>query len=57
MSSLLTNLGLLFDFLLNQMGSLSAFFVSNTLGQIILGLVVFSVVFSFLTYVIKKVKG
>ena len=44
MSDLITALTSLFTFLFTQMGNLANFFTTNTLGQVILGIVVFSIV-------------
>lgn len=57
MSDLLTALGSLFTFLFTQMGNFATFFTSNTLGQVILGCVVFSLVITLLMHVIHKVRG
>lgn len=46
MSDLITALGSLFTFLFNQMGNMASFFTSNVLGQVILGLVIFSIITS-----------
>lgn len=57
MSDLLTAFGSLFTFLFTQMGNFANFFVSNTLGQIILGCVIFSLIITLLMHVIHKVRG
>lgn len=57
MSELLNALGTLFTFLFTQMGNFANFFVSNILGQIILGCVVFSLIITLLTHIIHKVRG
>lgn len=44
MSDLITALTSLFTFLFAQLGNIATFFTSNTLGQVILGLVIFSIV-------------
>lgn len=54
MADLLTALGSLFTFLFTQLGNFADFFTSNTLGQILLGLIVFSVISSIVMSIIKK---
>lgn len=44
MSDLISALNSLFTFLFTQMGNLASFFTTNTLGQVILGIVIFSIV-------------
>lgn len=56
MSDLLTAFGSLFTFLITQMGAIATFFTSNLIGQIILGIAVFSVVFSIITTIVDKLK-
>ena len=56
MSDFLEACGSLFEFLFDQLGNFANFFTSNTLGIIILGLILFSVITSLLTYVINRFK-
>lgn len=56
MSDFLAALGSLFTFLFTQLGNFANFFTTNVVGQIILGLVIFSVVTSLLTYLINRMK-
>lgn len=56
MADLITALGSLFTFLITQMGNIADFFTSNTIGQIILGIAVFYVVFNIVVIIINKLK-
>lgn len=56
MSDFLTAMGSLFTFLFTQMGACASFFITNTLGQIIFGLVIFSMLISLFIYVITNVR-
>lgn len=44
MESLLSNLHSLFVFLFQELGNMAGFFVTNILGQVILGLIVFIII-------------
>lgn len=57
MSDLLSALSSLFAFLFTQMGNFASFFVTNTLGQIILGCVLFSLIITLLIHVVAKIRG
>lgn len=56
MSDLLTALGSLFTFLFTQLGNFANFFTTNILGQIILGVILFSIITSLLTYIMNRMK-
>ena len=51
MSDLLSAFQTLFPFLFSQLGNFATFFVSNTLGIVILGLVVFSILIYLIMYI------
>lgn len=53
MSELLDALGSLFTFLFAQMGNFATFFVTNTLGQVVLGCVLFTLIIYLLIHVIR----
>ena len=55
MNDLITALTSLFTFLTTQMGNIATFFTTNTIGQIILGVALFSVVFNIVVAIINKV--
>ena len=55
MSDLLTALGSLFTFLTTQLGNVATFFTTNTIGQIILGVALFSVVFNVVVAIVNKI--
>lgn len=57
MSDLLSALSSLFTFLFAQMGAFATFFVTNTLGQVILGTVLFTLIVYLLIHVISKMRG
>ena len=54
MSNLLNLLGDLFTFLMTQLGNMGNFFVNTTLGQVILGMSVFYVIFEIVYNVISN---
>lgn len=56
MSDFLSAIGSLFTFLFQQLGNFANFFTTNILGQIILGIVLFGVITSLLTYLINRMK-
>ena len=56
MSDLITALSSLFTFLTTQMGTIANFFTTNVIGQIILGVALFSVVFNIITMIIRKIR-
>lgn len=56
MSDFITAITSLFTFLFNQLSAFANFFTSNVLGQIILGLVLFSVITGLLTYLLNRMK-
>lgn len=57
MSNLLDALSSVFNFLFTQMGNIASFFTSNLLGQIILGIIIFTIVIELIMIVIAKIKG
>lgn len=57
MLDLLTALGSLFTFLFTQMGNFANFFITNILGQVILGCIVFSLIISLLAHLINSHRG
>lgn len=56
MSDLLTALGSLFTFLITQMGTIATFFTTNVIGQIILGVAIFYLVFNIVLTIINKLR-
>lgn len=56
MSDFLNNLSALFTFLFTQLGNVANFFITNTLGIIILGVALFYLIFSIITLIIAKIK-
>ena len=56
MADFLTAMTALFTFLITQLGNIATFFVTNTLGQIILGISLFAVVFWFISLIISHIK-
>lgn len=56
MSDFLTAMGTLFTFLFTQMGACASFFITNTLGQIIFGIVIFSMLVSLFIYIVSNIK-
>ena len=46
MVSLLEDLGALFSFMLDQLSDIADFFTSNTIGQIILSVSLFAIIFN-----------
>lgn len=57
MSDLITALTSLFSFLISVMGDVADFFVESTIGQLILGIALFSLIVYMIMYIIDKVKG
>ena len=57
MADFLTAMTALFTFLITQLGNIATFFVTNTLGQIILGISLFAVVFWFISLIISHIKN
>lgn len=57
MSDFLNAMSSLFTFLFTQLGNVASFFTTNLLGQIILGVVIFSLVLSLLLAVINHLRG
>lgn len=55
MSNLIDALGSLFTFLTTQLGNIATFFTTNVIGQIILGVALFSVVFNIVVAIINKI--
>lgn len=55
MTDLITALTSLFTFLTTQMSNIATFFTTNVIGQIILGVALFSVVFNIVVAIINKV--
>lgn len=56
MTELITALTSLFTFLTTQMGNIATFFTTNLIGQIILGVAVFSLVFNIVLALINKLR-
>lgn len=56
MSDLLSAFTSLFTFLVNSLSTIASFFTTNLIGQIILGLAVFSVVVSIVSSFVDKMK-
>lgn len=57
MADLITALGSFFTFIISQMGNIADFFTTSTIGQIILGVGLFALVFNIVVAVINKLKG
>lgn len=53
MSTLLEILGSVFNFLFNQMSNCANFFTSTTLGQLILGIILLSIIVNVVMRLIK----
>lgn len=56
MSDLITALTTLFTFLFNQLGTFASFFITNTLGVVILGLIIFSILVYLLIYILRNLR-
>lgn len=56
MSDLLNAFSTLFSFLFNQLVNFANFFTTNTLGIIILGMVVFSILVYLLMYILRNLR-
>lgn len=56
MSEFITALSSLFTFLIGQLTSISSFFTDSTLGQIILGIAIFSLVASIIMSFVNKLR-
>lgn len=56
MSELVESLATIFGFLVQQMTSIATFFVTSTLGQVILGVALFSVIIYLIGYVINSIR-
>lgn len=56
MSEFLSAMSDLFTFLITQVGNIANFFTTTTLGMIILGITLFTIVFKFICFVIDKVQ-
>ena len=56
MSNFTSALGDLFDFLFDQLSNFADFFTTNTLGMIILGIVLFSIITSLVMHLINRAK-
>lgn len=57
MADLISALTALFTFLTTQMGNIATFFTTNLIGQIILGVAIFSLVFNIVLALINKLRG
>ena len=57
MSNFLDTMGTLFSFLFTQLTNVANFFTSNLIGQLILGVLLFSFIVSVLGVVISKFRG
>lgn len=53
MSNFLEAMGSLFTFLTGQLTSIAGFFTSTVIGQVIIGIALFSVIWSIITFVIS----
>lgn len=56
MADFISAIGSLFTFLITQMGNIATFFTSNLIGQIILGIAIFSLVLNVVLSFINKMK-
>lgn len=56
MSGLMDAFGVLFDFLFQQLGNFASFFVTNTLGVVVLGMVVFSIMIYLIMYILRNLR-
>lgn len=56
MSDLVASLATIFAFLVQQMTSIAAFFVTSTLGQVILAVALFTVIVYLIGYVINSIR-
>ena len=54
MSALLSALSDLFSFLITQMTNIANFFTTSTIGMVILGIAIFSVVFEVVSAILSK---
>ena len=54
MSDFISAMSSLFTFVISQLSNIADFFVESTLGQIILGVALFSLIFTLISYVIDK---
>lgn len=57
MSELISVLGNFFSFIVTQMGNIADFFTTSTIGQVILGVGIFALVFNIIIVVVNKLKG
>lgn len=57
MSDLITAFTSLFAFLFSQLTAAANFFVQSVIGQLILGVLLFSLIAYLLIYIIGKIKG
>ena len=55
MSTFTSALSDLFSFLIDAMGDIATFFTTNLIGQIILGVALFSVVVRIVTMIVNKI--
>lgn len=56
MSDFLTAMNSLFSFLFTQLGNVSTWFVTSLLGQIILGVILFTFIAYVIGYIISKIR-
>lgn len=54
MASFLENMTTLFAFIIAQLGAIANFFITTTLGQVVIGLSLFAVIFYFIYHAIKR---
>ena len=57
MSDLVTAMTTLFTFLIAQMTSIATFFVTSTIGQVILAVSLFSLIVYLIIYIIDRIRG
>lgn len=56
MSDFLTAMSSLFNFLFTQLGNLSTWFITSLLGQIILGVILFTFIAYVIGYILAKIR-
>ena len=57
MSDFLTAMGSLFTFLFTQLTAFATWFTSNVIGQLILGVILFTFIAYLIGFIIQKIKG
>lgn len=56
MSNFINAMSDLFSFLFTQLGNMSTWFLNNLLGQIILGVLIFTFIVSLFGYILSKMR-